>query len=80
MPFSNAAYDPEPLAMLTRAFDDACKEQHVGGAGHIASRAGRTLMALRLMTAAAGGERDHQRLKLAAVYAVEGRWSIDIGH
>jgi hypothetical protein len=26
MPFSNAAYDPETLALLTRAFDEAWNE------------------------------------------------------
>ena len=80
MPFSDAAYDPETLALLTCAFNDACKEQRVGDAGHLASRAGRTLMALRLMAIAAGGERNPERLKRAAIYAVEGRWRIDGGN
>jgi hypothetical protein len=79
MPLSNGSYDPETLAVLTRAFDDACKEQHVEGVDHEASQAARMLMAMRIMTAAARGELDPERLKLEAIHSVEGRGTIDGG-
>lgn len=77
MPFSDAAYDPDTLQLLMLAFNDACAEQTIGDAHHAPSRAGRTLMALRLMMATAGGERDPEQLRRAAVHAVEGQWSIE---
>ena len=74
MPFSHGAYNPETLAIMTRAVDDACAElrSENGDDGHAA----RMMMSLRIMTTVAAGERDPQRLRLVALNAVDGR-SID---
>jgi hypothetical protein len=75
MPFSNAAYDPETLALLTRAFDDAWREVEATKiAGETGDGAGiRTALAIRIMIAANEGERDPERLKRLALQAIDGR-------
>ena len=76
MPFPSTSYDPETLALLTRAFDAAWNE--VKAATPAACRNGamettRKMMALRVMDAANNGERDPDRLQRLAVQAVDGR-------
>lgn len=75
MPFSGASYDPETLALLEQAFNEAWHEVQTTPSAIESGvmEATRKMMALRLMAAANDGERDPQRLKLLAVQAVDGR-------
>jgi hypothetical protein len=73
MPFSDAVYDPETLAMMSRVLDDAWNElQSVNGTGTAAEMV-RTTMATRIMAAVAKGEREPSKLKLLALHAVDAR-------
>lgn len=69
MPFSSAAYDPETLALLTRAFDDAWREVEAAKIACLANdrAAIRTALAIRIMIAANEGELDPERLKRLAL-------------
>ena len=76
MLFSTASYDSETLSVLNGAFDEAWREFQ--RATHSASEyrsmeVTRTMMALRIMTAANEGERDPDRLKEVAIRAVDGK-------
>jgi hypothetical protein len=71
MNFPNAYYDPEILKIMTDALDAAWGDHRSGD--DIASRAMRTAMAFQIMTAVSAGERDPERLKLAAMNAAAGR-------
>jgi len=75
MPFSDADYDTEMLALLARALDDAWHRAQpaMGVASPAGEEAARRAMALRIMAVADAGERDHERLVLAALKAVESR-------
>jgi len=75
MPFSGNSYDPETLAILTKAFDAAWKTVQAANVGRSEADliTTRKMMALKIMNAANNGERDPERLKSLAVRAVEGR-------
>jgi hypothetical protein len=68
---SLGAYDAQALALITAALG-AATTAHEVVKDDIAARAERTLMVRRLMAAADSGERDPERLKLAALGAVDG--------
>jgi len=73
MPFSDASYDPETLALLEQAFEAAWLEvQANNAAGHSETDlvTTRKMMALAIMAAANSGERDLERLKGLALRAV----------
>lgn len=73
MPFSDVAYDPETLALLEGAFNDAWAEVQMARASKDdeSSVVIRKLMALRIMRAANDGERDPDRLRVLAIQAIE---------
>ena len=72
MKYSDASYDPELLKLMTDALDAAWGDRRRSW-DDIASRAPRTAMAFQIMTAVGAGERDPERLKLAALNATAGR-------
>lgn len=63
MPFRDAGYDHETTALLTSAFDAACAALNLAS-GELVDR---RIVALRIMTAAARGERDPERLRTSAI-------------
>jgi hypothetical protein len=65
MPFSGAAYDPETVKLMTVALDDVSK--NVGPQSLVEEV--RKDMAERILSAVAAGERDPERLKMAALGA-----------
>jgi hypothetical protein len=69
--FPNAHYEPELLKLMTDALDAAWRDQQ-RASDDIAGRAMRTAMAFQIMTAVSAGERDPERLKLAALSAAAG--------
>ena len=70
--FASYSYDPETLDVLTRAFDEAWIDvQKMVGSRPLDPTGLRSVLAKRIITAAATGERDPGRLKLLAVGAVE---------
>jgi hypothetical protein len=71
MNFPNAYYDPELLKLMTGALDVASRNQRSGD--DIAGRAMRKAMAFQIMTAVGAGERDPERLRLAALNATASR-------
>jgi hypothetical protein len=75
MPFSEASYDAQTLALVTEAFEGAWHEVQTWYPGRNAEdlMTTRKMMALRIMTATKDGERDPERLKLIALRAVDGR-------
>ncbi|MFZ1990913.1 MAG: hypothetical protein WAW96_14210 [Alphaproteobacteria bacterium] len=75
MPFSDASYDPQTLALLTQAFEEAWREVQTCHSGRTADDlvTTRKMMALKIMTAANKGELDPERLRLLALRAVDGR-------
>jgi hypothetical protein len=79
MPFYNASYNDETLALLKRALDDAWRyvERAMAVRSPSGESAARRLMALRIMAAADLGERDPERLTRAALQSVEPRFAAD---
>jgi hypothetical protein len=74
MPFSEASYDPETLAILQKAFATACERVYcVQGFAEDDVTTARKLIALAIMNAANEGEHDMERLAELAVRAIEGR-------
>ena len=71
MQFPAAAYDAELLSLMSRAFDDACRDAARTDA--LRDGAAQTMMALRMMTAVAAGERNAERLRLLALQAIDER-------
>lgn len=70
--FPDASYDPETLAVMARAFDEAWESvQNALGVKPLDANVLRTRLATRIMTAANRGERDPLRLKLIALGAIE---------
>ena len=70
--FPNQSHDPELLHLMHRALDAAWDQQQRSW-DDIAARARRTAMAFQIMMAVSAGERDPERLKLAALNATAGR-------
>jgi len=65
-------YDPETLALMTKAFHGACEETGYSLASEECDlTAARTLMAIRIMAAVRDGERDPVRLKELAREAIK---------
>lgn len=75
MPFPNESYDPEGLAILTRAFEAAWQDVQAAkdGRSETSLVTARKKLALSIMDAAQNGERDPERLKALAVSAVDAR-------
>ena len=70
--FPDTSYDPDTLALLTRALDDAWKDVASAlGVKPFAADVLRTRLAKRIMVAANEGERDPKRLKLIALQATD---------
>ena len=72
MNFPNQSCDPELLRLMYGALDAAWDQQQRSW-DDIAARARRTALAFQIMTAVSAGERDPERLKLAALNATAGR-------
>lgn len=72
MEFPAAAFDPALLTLMSRAYDDTCSDDAVKHLG-APIEAAQTMMALRIMTAVAAGERSIDRLKLLALQAIDNR-------
>jgi hypothetical protein len=74
MQLANANFDPATVALMGRACDGAWHELRtkVFFPSLADERDIRHLIALRIMTAVADGERDFERLKVAALEAIEG--------
>jgi hypothetical protein len=69
--FPASSYDPETLDVLTRAFDEAwIAVQAMVGSKPLDASGLRSVLAKRIMAAAARGERDPKRLKLIAMGSV----------
>jgi hypothetical protein len=68
MNFPNQSCDPELLRLMYGALDAAWDQQQRSW-DDIAARARRTAMAFQIMTGVSAGERDPERLKLAALNA-----------
>lgn len=71
MPFEGAVYDPETLSLLESVMDRVCSDLSVPTQDAIA----RKRIALSLIMAANDGERDAERLRMAALAAVQGEIS-----
>ena len=71
MPFSNSTYDPETVALMGRAYDDAVKAAQSLGLGVSFSEPVQSAMATRIMAAVSEGERDIERLKQCALGAID---------
>ncbi len=66
--FPNASYDPDTLAVVACAFDDAWKSvQSALAVKPLDAALLRTRLARRILVAVDKGERDPVRLKLAAL-------------
>ena len=76
MQFPAAAYDPELLMLMSRAYEEACADDAVQRCDAPIDAA-QTMIALRIMTAVTAGERSIERLTLLALQAIDGR---NIGH
>ena len=68
MPFPNELYGSELLRAVKHAVDDACADVRESGGDD--GQISRLMMAVRLTTAVAEGERDPAKLKLVALEAV----------
>lgn len=69
--FPDTTYDPDTLAVLMRALDEAWTEvQSALGVKPLDSDFLRARLAMRIMIAANGGERDPRRLKLIALQVI----------
>lgn len=64
MPFSKTSFDPQTIKTLTRIMNEVCRE--LGGDASADDKAARTMVAIRLIAAAADGERDPVQLKALA--------------
>jgi hypothetical protein len=71
MPFTNAAYEPVTIALMTAAFEEAWSEAQRRGLALVSADAARDLMATTILTAVDNGERHPMRLKELALNAVE---------
>ena len=71
MNFPNASYDPVLLKLMGDALDAALSNKRPND--DIAGRALRTAMAFQILTAVGAGERDPERLGLAALSVTAGR-------
>ena len=69
MPFSNAHYDPETLAILDQAFNEALEQLMSASNTPPDKQVVRDTLAKRIMVAADDGERDLERLKFHALAA-----------
>jgi hypothetical protein len=72
MQFPAAAYDPELLMLMSRAYEEARTDEAVKHCG-APFDAAETMIALRIMTAASAGERSIDRLRLLALQSIDGR-------
>ena len=66
--FTAASFDPDTLDAMTRAFNEAWVDiQAMAGPRPLDAEAARSVLARRILAAAAHGERDPRRLKLIAM-------------
>jgi len=73
MPFSNGSYDSATVSMMHRALDAAWSEFEQRGRALAEPLAIRRLMAKRILSEVASGERDPERLRLLALKAADDR-------
>jgi hypothetical protein len=73
MHFPTAPYDTKLLKLMSRAYEDACRDVTRDNHPNAFGDAARTMMAIRIMTAVTAGERNLRRLKVLAVQAIDGR-------
>ena len=71
MPFKDAAYDPETILLMTRAFEAAWQEAEARGLSRAPADQVRTLMATAILSAVANGEFNPMRLRNFALRAVD---------
>jgi hypothetical protein len=67
VPEANTIYDPEFIALLKLAFEEACRMLPPGRD----TQSTRALMAERILKAAATGERDPARLRARALRSID---------
>jgi hypothetical protein len=67
------SFDAHTLALMGRAFDEAWWQLHTQRILPLDDGAARSAMACAIMSAVANGERDPERLKTAAIRALNGR-------
>ena len=72
MQFPAAAYDPELLRLMSRAYEEACADEALKRCGAPVDAA-ETMIALRIMTAVTAGERSIDRLILLALQSIDDR-------
>jgi hypothetical protein len=72
MQFPAAAYDPDLLKLMSRAYEEACSDEAVLRCG-ASSDVAQSMIALRIMTSVKAGERSIERLTLLALQAIDGR-------
>ena len=70
MPFTGASYDPETLALLTAAFNEAWHELQAKEGLRSDAILARNLLASRIMLAANQGERDPAKLKAGSSVSI----------
>jgi hypothetical protein len=71
MPFRDADYDPDTIALMTGAFDTAWQEAQERRLTNAPAEAARALMVSTILAAVGNGERDPMRLKNLALRAVD---------
>ncbi len=70
--FASTSYDPETLGVLNRVFDEAwIGIRKLVGPTPVDADGLRSVLAKRIIAAAATGERDPRRLKLIAMGAID---------
>jgi hypothetical protein len=71
MPFKDAAYDPETMALMTSVLEAAWEEAQSRGLARTPADAARAMMASTILAAVANGKRNPTRLKNLALRAVD---------
>jgi hypothetical protein len=71
MPFRDANYDPDTIALMTGAFNAAWQEAQERRLTNAPAEAARAMMASTILAAVTNGERDPRRLKNLALRAVD---------
>jgi hypothetical protein len=68
--FNEAAFGPELLALMTRAYEAACDDLKAADVNFEPSEAVSKMMVLRIMVAVSQGERDADKLRTVAFASV----------
>ena len=79
MVFDDAAFSPELLALMTRAYEAACDDLKTADGNFELSGAVSKMMVLRIIVAVSQGERDADKLRTITYASVaptdNGHWS-----